>query len=129
MSSRTINSYWSKIWVQQRIAPPDRQNIAGILREAGLSEYDEYRLLVLAGGRCANDDYYIEPIEESRLPRAIRRRLSIRVEEIAPLQDAHMLVLFRDGFCRKCNLNALLTTCTVVFFTYFVHLRLIKAIL
>ena len=29
----TVNSYWSKIWVQQRIIPTDRQNIAEILRD------------------------------------------------------------------------------------------------
>ena len=23
---RTVNAYWSKLWVQQRIVPPDRQN-------------------------------------------------------------------------------------------------------
>ena len=29
----TVNSYWSKIWVEQRIIPSDRQNIAEILRD------------------------------------------------------------------------------------------------
>ena len=29
----TVNSYWSKIWVQQRIVPIDRQNIGEILRD------------------------------------------------------------------------------------------------
>ena len=38
----TVNSYWSKIWVQQRIVPPDRQNIGEILRDNHLQEYDEY---------------------------------------------------------------------------------------
>ena len=49
----TVNSYWSKIWVQQRIVPTDRQNIGEILRDNHLKEYDEYELLMLAMGRCA----------------------------------------------------------------------------
>lgn len=50
----TINSYWSKLWVQQRIIPTDRQNIGEILRDNQLEEYDEYEFLMLAMGRCAS---------------------------------------------------------------------------
>ena len=46
----TVNSYWSKIWVQQRIVPTNRQNIGEILRDNHLKEYDEYELLMLAMG-------------------------------------------------------------------------------
>ena len=47
----TVNSYWSKIWVQQRIVPSDRQNLGQILKENNLTEYDEFELLMLSGGR------------------------------------------------------------------------------
>lgn len=53
---KTVNSYWSRIWVQQRIVPTDRQNLGEILRDNGLKEYDEFELLMLATGRCAQDD-------------------------------------------------------------------------
>lgn len=33
-----------------------------------LDEYDEYELLMLAMGRCAQDDYYLVPIDEKDLP-------------------------------------------------------------
>ena len=56
---RTVNSYWSKIWVQQRIIPSDRQNLGQILKESGLDSYDEFQLLLLNEGRCSQDDYYI----------------------------------------------------------------------
>lgn len=59
---RTINAYWSKLWVQQRIVPMDRQNLGQILKDNGLKEYDEFDLLMLADGRCAQDNYYLEPI-------------------------------------------------------------------
>lgn len=60
---RTINAYWSKVWVQQRIVPQDRQNLGSILKENKLKDYDEFALLTLADGRCAQDDYYLAPIE------------------------------------------------------------------
>ena len=73
----TVNSYWSKIWVQQRIIPTDRQNIGEILRDNQLEEYDEYELLTLAMGRCAQDDYYLVPIDEKDLPEEIRKRFAV----------------------------------------------------
>ena len=62
------NSYWSKLWVQQRIVPPDRQNLGQILKDNHLKEYDEFDLLMLAMGRCAQDDYYLVPLNEDQLP-------------------------------------------------------------
>lgn len=104
---RTVNSYWSRAWVQQRIVPPDRQNIGAILKENGLEKYDEFALLILAEGRCAQDDCYIEPMEETELPQRILDRFSIRVEEAVPLDDGQMLVFFRNGEARKCNIKKL----------------------
>ena len=74
----TVNSYWSKIWVQQRIVPIDRQNIGEILRDNHLKEYDEYELLMLAMGRCAQDDYYLVPLpilSSRRKGRSFRKKL------------------------------------------------------
>ena len=70
----TINSYWSKVWVQQRIVPPDRQNIAQILRDNGLKTYDEFALLMLCSGRCEQDDYYLVPTDEKALPDKVALR-------------------------------------------------------
>lgn len=50
---KTINAYWSKIWVQQRIIPQDRQNLGRILKDNGLDSYDEFKLLAMTDGRCA----------------------------------------------------------------------------
>ena len=61
---KTVNSYWSKVWVQQRIVPMDRQNLGQILRDNNVKEYDEYELLMWAMGRCAQDNYYLVPIDE-----------------------------------------------------------------
>ena len=55
---KTINSYWSLMWVRQRIIPSDRQNIGQVLKENGMEEYDEFKLLMSGQGRCAQDDYF-----------------------------------------------------------------------
>ena len=46
----SVNSYWSKLWVQQRIVPPDRQNLGQVLKDNHLNEYDEFDLLMLSMG-------------------------------------------------------------------------------
>lgn len=101
----TVNSYWSKLWVQQRIVPSDRQNIGQILRDNGLKAYDEYSLLMLSEGRCEQDDYELTPINESMLPAKIVRRFNEKIEDVVPLQDCCLLVFFRDGTIRKCDLS------------------------
>ncbi|MBR2403799.1 MAG: DUF2442 domain-containing protein [Lachnospiraceae bacterium] len=101
----TVNSYWSKVWVQQRIIPIDRQNIGQILRDNQLEEYDEYELLTLAMGRCAQDDYYLVPIDEKYLPEEIRKRFATKIEDVLPLEDYGLLVFFRDGVIKKCDLK------------------------
>ena len=106
---RTINSYWSRAWVQQRIIPPDRQNIADVLKDNGLETYNEYALLTLSEGRCAQDDCYIVPLANSDLPTEITERFSIRVEEAVPTDDRHLLVFFRSGESRKCNMANICT--------------------
>lgn len=101
----TVNSYWSKIWVQQRIIPTDRQNIAEILRDNQLEAYDEFDLLMLAMGRCAQDDYYLVPIDEKSLPEEIIKRFATRIEDVLPLEDSCLLVFFRDGTVKKCDMK------------------------
>ena len=100
-----INSYWSGLWVQQRIVPPDRQNIGQILRDNRLKEYDEFALLTLTMGRCAQDDYYLVPVDEGDLPTALLRRLNCRIEDVAARSGFQLLVFFRDGTVRSCDLK------------------------
>ena len=102
----SVNSYWSRLWVQQRIVPPDRQNIGQILKENGLKEYDEYALLMLGMGRCAQDDYYLSPITENDLPKKVVKRFEKRVEDIVPLPNNSLLVFFRDGIVRRVDLSS-----------------------
>lgn len=43
------------MWVHNRVIPPNRQGLEGILKEMGLSEYNVFDLLMLTGGTCELD--------------------------------------------------------------------------
>ena len=96
----SIDSYWSGMWVEQRIVPRDRQNIGSILRDNGLSEYDEFQLLTLAKGRCAQDACYIKEISNDPLPKLLEERWSRKVEDVIPIDQTRLLIFFRTGEVR-----------------------------
>ena len=101
---KSINSYWSKMWVQQRVVPSDRQNLGQVLKDNNLKEYDEFDLLMLSMGRCAQDDYYLVPIEDDQLPTQIQKRFKRLIEDVIPLNNFTLLVFFRDGSVKKCSI-------------------------
>lgn len=101
---KTIDAYWSKLWVSQRIVPSDRQNIGQILRDNKLKQYDEFELLLLAKGRCEQDDFYISRIKENELPKEIIERRVKRVQNIFLQKDKKLLVFFRNNDVKLCNL-------------------------
>lgn len=103
----SIDSIWSKKWVELRIIPRERQNIADILKDNNLKEYDEYRLLVLSEGRCAQDDCYVRKIKDSLLPEEIMDRLYKKVLDVMPLAENRAIVFFKDGSSRKVSFNEL----------------------
>ena len=51
-------------WVSARIVPPNRQNIADILNDCGLSEYDEFSLMLSTEGRGQMDKYHIKELSD-----------------------------------------------------------------
>lgn len=96
-------------WVASRIVPPDRQNLGMILKANRLKEYDAHRLLVLADGRCAQDECFIEPIDPETLPDEILARSLKKVREITALSGFRLLVLFRGGMVRMIPMKKLLS--------------------
>ena len=104
----SVGSYWSRLWVRQRIVPQDRQNIGQVLKENGLKEYDEFRLLMLTMGRCAQDDCYLEEISVSELPALLTERWRTKIEDVVPLRDFRLLIFFRNGEVKITDSRALL---------------------
>ena len=93
----TVDFHWSRIWVEQRIIPPDRQNLGMILREFGLKEYDPFALLMIARGRCAQDDCYLTPLKEDAYPAELQNRLQEKICDLIPVSEEKTLLLFKNG--------------------------------
>lgn len=104
---KTVGAYFSMLWVRQRIVPEDRQNLGQILKENGLEEYDEYALLMLGQGRCAQDSYYLSEITRQELPKSFASRYRKRIADAIPETDGHLLVFFQDRSVKKCHIPAL----------------------
>ena len=96
---RALDPYWSRVWVEQRIIPRDRQNLGMILKENGLHEYDTHRLLVLSDGRCAQDECFITPLRTGAFPQELSRRLAGTLSCIVPGPDRTLLFLFFKYLC------------------------------
>ena len=77
---RALDPYWSRVWVEQRIIPRDRQNLGMILKENGLHEYDAH----------------ITPLRTGAFPQELSRRLAGTLSCIVPGPD-RTLLFFRDG--------------------------------
>lgn len=104
----SIDSYWSKIWVQQRIVPPDRQNIGSILKANHLNEYDEFALLISNNGRCSQDDLYLEEIDEKSINIDIKNRFLHKLEDVIVSKDS-LLCFFRNGITKRITFDILIS--------------------
>ena len=93
----SIDSVWSGKFVSQRIIPPDRQNLGSIIKSNGLKFYDEFKMLQLSEGRCAQDELYIVRIQESEIVPQIMKRSDKKVLDVMTLRENKALVFFRDG--------------------------------
>lgn len=57
---RLINDREVRMWVKDRIVPPERQNIGEILRNVGIETYDEFEILKFCKGRSCMDAFEME---------------------------------------------------------------------
>ena len=106
---RSLDPDSSRLWAELRIIPPDRQNLGMILRDNGLDSYDPFRLLVLARGRCAQDDCFLVPLREHQLPEELEKRMHKTLVSFLPAHptprpetgSGEYLFFFRDGMIRR----------------------------
>lgn len=103
----SVDSNWSQRWGQQRIVPCYRQDIGQVLRDNGLSEYDEFSLLMPSKGRCEQDDFYLEEVPTNPVPDLLSRRSQTKVTEVVPMESPRLLVFFRDGLANVIDVQAL----------------------
>ena len=64
---RTLDSKWSRKWVEERVVPPSRQNLGQILKANGLDDYDDFQMLMIGKGRCCQDDFGLVEIDAAEL--------------------------------------------------------------
>ena len=78
--SYTIPKEAAGLWVAERVIPAGRQNLGMILKNHGLSEYKEHRLLALSKGYSSQDSCYIREIKPGELADWVikRRRSNVR---------------------------------------------------
>ena len=62
---RRIPEKWVYAWIDERVAPPTRQNIGEVLKEHGLNRYDACELLVSNAGRSSQDGFYLREITDT----------------------------------------------------------------
>ena len=93
----TVDYRWSRIWVEQRIVPRDRQNLGMILKEYHLKEYDPFALLMIAKGRCSQDDCYLVPLKETEYPAGLKARLRQKLRDIVCVSEDRILLIYFDG--------------------------------
>jgi hypothetical protein len=55
----------TRMFVRDRIIPPERINIGKILRDVGIDRYDEFAILEFNSGRSCQDDFIMQEIKES----------------------------------------------------------------
>lgn len=107
----TVDAVWSLRWVESRLVPPERQNLGEVLRENGLSCYDELRLLELTGGRCSQDGCYLVPIASDATPAWYQERVGTRLLDAYALGGFRILASFRGGKTCICSIGELLEGC------------------
>ncbi len=98
---RTILDYWSRKWVCQRVVPSDRQNIGQILKDNNLKFYDEFGLLCISKGRCEQDNFYLETIKLSNLPKGIVERREKRIQNVIKVREDKLFVFFKNNVIKE----------------------------
>ena len=105
----SIDSFWAGKFVAQRIIPPDRQNLGMILKENGLKEYDEFKLLKLSEGRCSQDEIHLEKADFDDIVPEIKKRFEHKVLDCIPGDDGHVIVFFKDGSVAEIDVKSMVS--------------------
>ncbi len=89
----TINSYWSKKWVMERVIPYERQNINDILKESKIKYYNELLLFVKCGGKSSMDDNYLKEINDKDIAKERNDRV---IKDFIRISNNKLIVFFKN---------------------------------
>lgn len=103
----SIDSYWSKNWVNSRIVPTDRQNLGQILKAGNMEFYDEYMLLIKSKGMCSHDDFCVEEISLNKMDKSVVTKFRQKNIRDILVDDEDIIVFFNDDTTRKYSVSQL----------------------
>lgn len=95
--SYCVGEYYSKKWVENRIIPQDRQLLGKILKANNLECYDEFRLLTLATGRCAQDHFYISSVKYEDISEEIKERMRNNILDASFISEDIVWFTMKSG--------------------------------
>ena len=62
---RELPEEWVRLWISDRVVPPERQGLLQKLNESGIDEYDKFAIMKLAGGKNTMDGTFWEETPDS----------------------------------------------------------------
>lgn len=95
----------SYLWVKERVIPSGRQNIADILSNHKMMEYDEMKILEISKGKCSQDSLYIKKID--LLPAYVIERQKKNLVDCCMCDENMILCFFADDTVKKLSLEQL----------------------
>ena len=98
----TIDDYWARKFVKERIVPSERQNIGAVLKAVGLTEYKEIDMLKLSMGHCSQDDFYLEETDAIDLP---KNKIAYSILEARKKQHLTQAELSKRSGIKQSNLS------------------------
>ena len=104
----TVPKDLSKLWVEGRVIPSGRQNIGLILKNAGMKEYNEAKLLKASKGKCSQDSDYVKEMKASELPDWVKNRQKDNIKDCFWSTDDTLLLLCADDTVRQINVQGLI---------------------
>lgn len=63
-----VDDHWARVFVKECIVPPERQNIGQIMRDMGITVYDEFAMLEWQDGKCCQDNFEMVELEDGVEP-------------------------------------------------------------
>lgn len=104
---KTIDSYYSYLWVLDRIIPSNRQNINELMDVLKIDNYDEFSFLYAYKGKSCQDDLVINPISYDDIDNGVKNRLNKRILDIVPCNDNKLILFLIDGDTRIVSIEKL----------------------
>lgn len=101
----SINNYWTKKWIDERVIPYSRQNINSILKINDFASYDELEIFIKMKGKSSMDDTFIKEIKIDELSVEVKERRKKTIIDFIVLKDNKILIFFLNGEAKIYNLD------------------------